>query len=591
MGGRGSKADEGDGDGGQTGCWRGSCSRRVQNAGSPDDGSPKSVASACSGGGVSENSRLSRSPGRNRPQLEQKLTLARARLAEATGNGSVNDDVRQCLLDVDAILNSAQELTKGGAVTSLASALEKGSSSGLAVSSSFKARQSVVHVTAMPTEVRSWLRHSYSNLEEGGDDAIETISRVMNGRGTSQEAVCPVAAHLERCWSLPALAATLRKVGDFDLDLPIMNEVPEFAEQPATVVGMYALGPQGLLGTLPADFLGEDLEMAEFQDRLHKYLNVVDETYLDVIYHNRAHAADVMMMMHWFLGMENMKMIMRPFDHFLALMAAAVHDLAHNGFTNLYHMKTRSVLALRYNDRSPLENMHVSRAFELMNKAEELNWFAMLNRGWHADPEAKAVDLQQTARKTLIEMVLSTDSTLHDGLMKELAPELLDIKSSKDEGVPPSTSPERRLLLLKVLLHAADVSNPTRIQKTMLYFSRRVLLEFWAQGDEEKKLGLEVSPLCEREKGMQTVPQGQIGFVNFVVKPLYKDLCSMLPEVRVALDSMDRNLSFWADKKEANATFDEIFDGSEATDSDSEGSEAVPSDGESEKDEETDNKL
>ena len=35
-----------------------------------------------------------------------------------------------------------------------------------------------------------------------------------------------------------------------------------------------------------------------------------------------------------------------------ALFAAIIHDVSHTGFTNNYHIKTKSELAILYNDRS-----------------------------------------------------------------------------------------------------------------------------------------------------------------------------------------------------------------------------------------------
>jgi len=43
--------------------------------------------------------------------------------------------------------------------------------------------------------------------------------------------------------------------------------------------------------------------------------------------------------------------------------------------------------------------------------------------------------------------------------------------------------------------------------------------EFCQQGDEEKKLGLPVSPLCDRET--LNVAKSQVGFFNFLVLPLF----------------------------------------------------------------------
>ena len=45
------------------------------------------------------------------------------------------------------------------------------------------------------------------------------------------------------------------------------------------------------------------------------------------------------------------------------LLAAIVHDVEHTGTTNNFHVNSSSETALIYNDKSVLENFHVSTAF------------------------------------------------------------------------------------------------------------------------------------------------------------------------------------------------------------------------------------
>lgn len=57
--------------------------------------------------------------------------------------------------------------------------------------------------------------------------------------------------------------------------------------------------------------------------------------------------------------------------------AAASHDYDHTGTNNLFHVNSRSELAITYNDKSPLENHHVSSLFVIF-KDEQLNPFINL---------------------------------------------------------------------------------------------------------------------------------------------------------------------------------------------------------------------
>eukprot|EP00438_Fugacium_kawagutii_P016500 Skav228923 [mRNA] locus=scaffold3800:79272:82371:+ [translate_table: standard] len=50
-------------------------------------------------------------------------------------------------------------------------------------------------------------------------------------------------------------------------------------------------------------------------------------------------------------------------------------------------------------------------------------------------------------------------------------------------------------------------------------WTRRVNLEFWAQGDEERRLNLPISRMCDRQPGLGTIPTGQFLFIKHVVEP------------------------------------------------------------------------
>ena len=59
------------------------------------------------------------------------------------------------------------------------------------------------------------------------------------------------------------------------------------------------------------------------------------------------------------------------------------------------------------------------------------------------------------------------------------------------------------------MLHSCDVSHPSKRWSLHHRWTARCMEEFFVQGDREKELGLEYSPLCDRHNTM--VPQSQIG--------------------------------------------------------------------------------
>ena len=88
-----------------------------------------------------------------------------------------------------------------------------------------------------------------------------------------------------------------------------------------------------------------------------------------------------------------------------------------------------------------------------------------------------------------------------------------------------------RKLFLKMVLKAADVSNPAKPLPLYLYWTERILDEFYAQGDEEKALGLPVTAMPQCDRRLPAVSPGQKGFISFVVRPVFAALVSYSEQV------------------------------------------------------------
>uniref|UniRef100_A0A674JY97 3',5'-cyclic-nucleotide phosphodiesterase n=1 Tax=Terrapene triunguis TaxID=2587831 RepID=A0A674JY97_9SAUR len=101
-------------------------------------------------------------------------------------------------------------------------------------------------------------------------------------------------------------------------------------------------------------------------------------------YHNLIHAADVTQTVHYIMLHTGIMHWLTELEILAMIFAAAVHDYEHTGTTNNFHIQTRSDVAILYNDRSVLENHHVSAAYRLMQE-EEMNILANLTKDdWRA---------------------------------------------------------------------------------------------------------------------------------------------------------------------------------------------------------------
>ncbi|GLD95391.1 hypothetical protein PINS_up004035 [Pythium insidiosum] len=245
-------------------------------------------------------------------------------------------------------------------------------------------------------------------------------------------------------------------------------------------------------------------------------------------YHNAIHAADVMQTTHYFLVQPELVPFLRPLDRALALIAAGIHDFKHDGFNNSFHISTASEIALRYNDHAVLENFHVAQSFLVMKNPEH-NILGRLS------PE----DFKY-GREMIIQMVLATDMARH---FEDVALFKANILPAPGEELAIKSLADKKLLL-KMILHTSDVSNPAKERETMLRWTERVVEEFFLQGDMEKQLSLAVSPFMDRDTIV--LKKMQVGFADFIVAPLFSVWAQIITEVdQVAYKTLLQNREFW----------------------------------------------
>eukprot|EP00747_Dinoflagellata_sp_TGD_P097876 gnl/TRDRNA2_/TRDRNA2_167271_c2_seq2.p1 gnl/TRDRNA2_/TRDRNA2_167271_c2~~gnl/TRDRNA2_/TRDRNA2_167271_c2_seq2.p1 ORF type:complete len:539 (-),score=102.11 gnl/TRDRNA2_/TRDRNA2_167271_c2_seq2:56-1672(-) len=393
-------------------------------------------------------------------------------------------------------------------------------------------------------------------VAEGYD--VLTSCRSGDTFGKSASHVCRLRTDLDGRISV-ALASKrveelLGEIGSLGFDALAFAALPEVEKLPLPLLCACVTSKRGIDTKLESSGRLKGLDLG-FRERLVQFMEQINRKYQDNPYHGAAHAVDVMMTSEWFFQSDCFKEQMDTLDHLMGLVAGAIHDVGHPGTNNLFHAKTMSPMALRYNDESILENMHVSLAFETMHADESCNWFSLLSSEFRqGDEQTQVANLQQYVRKGLITMVLGTDMAKHAKHVHQLKDFAADLHNLEVM--------DRKLFLLSTILHAADVSNGAKPRPIMLGWTERVLAEFWNQGDEEHRLGLPVSPLCDRASGRREVPKGQIGFIGFVLKPLFAPLEAFMPEVEEALTNLDENSCFWEEKANEHAMPEDLFPGS-----------------------------
>lgn len=265
------------------------------------------------------------------------------------------------------------------------------------------------------------------------------------------------------------------------------------------------------------------------------YLRSLESQYdVHAKYHNNIHAADVIQTLHSMLrmGANELSNKLSQLDIYSMLLAAAAHDVGHTGTNNIYQVNAQTNLALVYNDKSPLENMHASKSSQLIKQ------LGLLDNCSSED--------QTHVRARMISAILATDMAHHFNTvayMEDFISQFEDDRVNWYDFVNSSDSTAIQDVL-NYMIHLADISNPTKVRSLAIYWAECALAEFFAQGDLEREANLPISPLCDREK--TNLPASQRDFIKFVVLPSYKVLGRILPGVAAeVLPMIEENLLYW----------------------------------------------
>jgi len=78
----------------------------------------------------------------------------------------------------------------------------------------------------------------------------------------------------------------------------------------------------------------------------------------------------------------------------------------------------------------------------------------------------------------------------------------------------------QRLEALKIAIKCADIAHGAKLLEIHKKWTGLVTKEFFSQGDKERKMGLPVSQLCDRETIV--IANSQKGFLSYLVLPIFE---------------------------------------------------------------------
>lgn len=269
---------------------------------------------------------------------------------------------------------------------------------------------------------------------------------------------------------------------------------------------------------------------------LKKFLITVESRYPSNPFHNFRHCFCVAQMMFAVLcGCPKLTSsdgggALSKMDQAVLITAAVCHDLDHPGNSNSYELNAKTDLAAKF-PTSPLENLHLEVALEILSKPEsDIFRNVDMNR-------------RDSIRQDISNLILATDMSHHNDIFS-------DFESKIDAGFD-FGSPDHVRVLKSILIKACDVSNECRPPRVSEVWVDRLLQEYFAQSDKEKRQGLPVQKHMDRDH--VTKPGAQIGFITYILLPMFEVLAKVLPEIQaMAVAPLQKSLKHYQDMADNN---------------------------------------
>ena len=239
-------------------------------------------------------------------------------------------------------------------------------------------------------------------------------------------------------------------------------------------------------------------------DDLRLFFQTVRNNYHNPAFHNFKHGWGTLHLTYQILRHGTDEKLL-PVEIFAVLMGAICHDLDHPGNNNAFEVATRSDRATLYGDDTVLERHHLATALMILMTT---------CRAVLGDMSPEDMDV---FRKTIIAGIMATDMAKHFTQVEYLHQwQLLMTNTGGEFNNDIFNSSVERLKLAGVILHCADIGAQTQTTEVSLKWSDAVLVEFRAQAQKEKELGLPMTPFMQGLDDELTCMQLQQGESYFL---------------------------------------------------------------------------
>ncbi|KAL5012133.1 hypothetical protein ScPMuIL_010684 [Solemya velum] len=256
--------------------------------------------------------------------------------------------------------------------------------------------------------------------------------------------------------------------------------------------------------------------------KLCRFVLTVRKNYRPVIYHNWYHGFAVAHSV-WCM-VRNCSGVFTRQEKIALVIAGICHDLDHRGYNNAFFQKLNLPLASLYST-SVMEQHHYRQTVTIL-QSEGHDIFS---------------DFDPIEYKEILDMIreniMATDLALYFINQKSISQELKDGKFD-------ITNLDMRRQLRSLMMTGADLCSICKPWDIQVKTANLIYQEFYSQGDEERKHGVDPLPMMDRLK-MEEIPKQQLGFIDFICSPLFRTLSEIVPGTKALMEGCFSNRVKW----------------------------------------------
>ncbi|CAD8159906.1 unnamed protein product [Paramecium pentaurelia] len=270
------------------------------------------------------------------------------------------------------------------------------------------------------------------------------------------------------------------------------------------------------------------------EDVLMKFIKEVERKYnkRKNPFHNFDHGITVMHSCNFLCSLPKAHEYISEIVYFATVISGLCHDISHTGRTNQFEINSKSKLATRYLDKSPLENHHAAVTLRLLNQ-DNYNILSGLS-----------VEDLSIFRQTLVENILFTDIKQHFGLIKDFEQRVKESKDNQDRMFGQMDGDVK--LFTGMIIHTSDFSGAAKVFELSKAWTEKVNMEFKAQFDEEGTRKITQTPFMKDLDQQEIMAKNEMGFFKVIVRPLWASLNEFYDkQLQNVIDNVENTIINW----------------------------------------------